>query len=647
MDVRFPPRRLRAGAWRLAALAWLCLAPFLAPGLAAAAQPWPPVLQQLHEAAIDNPERALAEVQRRQRDLGAAGDPAAAFWLAVAAARLQIMLEADVDAAASLREARRRFDALPQPDATLRAWLQFTELRHRAVTEGSIEALQALTSARASLDVRPGTVLSCEWDETESWLLRDIGSLDEAWRVVEQLERCAAATGWPHYRAQALVDRAMIAGSAGAPGVARGQGEANGAAVAQLFDEAYAVVGPGEARFQRSLIAYAAGTTLTDLNRPADAARQLQRALEASRALGDKAGIAAALTALAVLDQREQRHAQALRLLAEAEPVLRQIGTGTATRLIALYRQKLRSLVALQRRSELPAALETALALPEAGVQPAVRSELALAVAAAQAELGRFAAAYASMRRAHELAELSRERGSSAQVLRLQTLFDNSRREAELASLRHAEESTRLSLQAQQATARMLWAALLAAVALAAGVGALGWRQWKRRRKLARLAMRDTLTGLHNRRAIEAYARSQCAQAMRLSLPFTVAMIDLDRFKDINDQYGHAKGDAVMRAFARAVPGQLRTPDRLGRWGGEEFLLVLPGTSLHELPALFMRLRGAFAAVVVPGMPQPHGCTFSMGGAEAGRDGSSFEVLVRVADRRLYKAKAGGRDRLR
>ncbi|MFN9104000.1 MAG: diguanylate cyclase [Betaproteobacteria bacterium] len=643
MDVRRPPRRLRVGPWRLAALAWL----WLAPALAFAAQPWPPLLQQLHEAAIDNPEAALAEVQRRQRGPGAAGDAEAAFWLAVAAARLQIMLEADVDARASLREARRLFEARPQPDATMRAWLQFMELRHRAFTEGSVEALQALTKARGVVGVRPGTVLSCEWDETESWLLSEIGSYDEAWRVIEQLERCAAATGWPHYRAQALMDRAVIAGSAGAPGAARGSGAIDSARVAQLFDEAYAAVGPGEGRFLRSLIAYSAGTTLTELNRPADAARQLQRALEAGRALGDEAGVAAALTALALVEQREQRHAQALRLLAEAEPVLRRIGTATATRLITLYRHKLQSLVALQRRAELPAAVDAALALPEAGVQPALRSQLALAVAAAQAELGRHAAAYASMKRAHELAEQSRVQGSSAQVLRLQSLYDNSRREAEVASLRHAEESTRLSLQAQQATARMLWAALLAAVALAAGVGALGWRQWKRRHKMARLAMRDTLTGLHNRRAIEAYARSQCAQTLRLSLPFTVAMIDLDRFKTINDQYGHAKGDAVMRAFARAVPGQLRTPDRLGRWGGEEFLLVLPGTSLHELPALFMRLRGAFAAVAVPGMPQPHGCTFSMGGAEAGRDGSSFEVLLRVADRRLYKAKAAGRDRLR
>jgi diguanylate cyclase (GGDEF)-like protein len=102
----------------------------------------------------------------------------------------------------------------------------------------------------------------------------------------------------------------------------------------------------------------------------------------------------------------------------------------------------------------------------------------------------------------------------------------------------------------------------------------------------------------------------------------------------------------VLRAFASAVPALLRAPDRLGRWGGEEFLLVLPGTAQHELPGVFLRLRLAFAAATVPGLPVPHGCSFSMGGAEAGVDGTGIEALVEAADRRLYEAKAAGRDRL-
>lgn len=532
----------------------------LAPASAAAAtapadlrlsgpKPWPPVLGETLEASLDDPELLLTQTRKRLAELKAPTSPAQAeeaFWLALNAARLEILLEADTEADASLRRARQLFAAKPRPSSQMQAWLEFMELRHRAITEGSTEALQALLMGRSHLRVEAQSVLGCEWDETETWLLREMGSLDEAWRATEALERCGTATGWPHFRAQALSDRAHLAGQAGTMGEAAGVGGSPvaGERVAQLFEEAYGVVGPGPARFQRSLIAYSAGTTLTDMGRSAEAARQLLRALAASRALGDRAGIAAALTARAALDVCEGRHADALLALAEAEPVLRQIGSGTAGRLMSLYTRRLQSLVA------------------------------------------------------------------------------------------------------QKATARTLWVALVATAALVAGVAAVGWRQWSRRREMAELALRDTLTGLANRRAIEAYARALFEQAQRLKLPFTVALIDLDHFKQVNDQHGHTTGDAVLRAFASAVPALLRAPDRLGRWGGEEFLLVLPGTAQHELPGVFLRLRLAFAAATLPGLPVPHGCSFSMGGAEAGVDGTGIEALVEAADRRLYEAKAAGRDRL-
>jgi diguanylate cyclase (GGDEF)-like protein len=650
------PRAVRA---RLAAVVGGVLLGLSLPAATQAAtpSPWPPLLQEVLEGSLDDPELALAETRRRLQQLARADLDTLGFWLAIRAARLEILLEADQEATASLQQARRSLEAQARPTPEMQVWLEYMELRHRAITEGSTEALQALLEARNRWKVDAGSVLACEWDETETWLLREMGSLDEAWRASESLERCSEATGWPHFRAQALSDRAHLAGMAGTighAGPAGAGGSASGGSpgpvaterVVQLFEEAYAAVGPGQGRFLRSLIAYQAGTTLTEMGRPAEASRQLLRALAASRALDDRAGIAAALTARAVLYGEQGRHIEALAALDEAEPVLRQIGIGTAGRLIPLYTRRLQSLVALGRRAELPTVIAGALALPEHGVQPAARESLARAVAAAYAALDRHDQAYASMQRAHVLSEQSRSVASGAQVLRLQTLYDSTRREAELAALRHAEETTRLSLETQQATARTLWAALVAAVALVAGAATLGWRQWARRREMAELALRDTLTGLPNRRAIEAYARAQFEQANRLKLPFTVAMIDLDHFKAVNDRHGHAVGDAVLRAFAQAVPPQLRAPDRLGRWGGEEFLLVLPGTAQHELPGLFQRLRTAFASATVNGLPTPHGRTFSMGSAEAGVDGGVIEALVEAADQRLYEAKAAGRDRL-
>ena len=104
--------------------------------------------------------------------------------------------------------------------------------------------------------------------------------------------------------------------------------------------------------------------------------------------------------------------------------------------------------------------------------------------------------------------------------------------------------------------------------------------------------------------------------------------------------------DAVLRALCAAAQGVLRGQDRLGRWGGEEWLLVMPGTRGDELQAVFARLRLALAGQRVPGLPHPHGVTFSMGTAERSAATDSVDALIAEADRHLYRAKAQGRDAL-
>lgn len=614
---------------------FLNAAPAAAPPGAPMPAPWPPVLGDVLVESLDHPDQALARVRSRWAALDPDNPGTEGYWLLVAASRLEMLLEDDQAAAASLAAASRALATQAQPSAEQRAWHDFMHLRARMFNEGGAEVLQAMAAARRLHAVAPGTVLACEFDESESWLLRELGSLDEAWRASESLEACSAASGWPHYRATALADRAHVAAQSARASPDR---------IAALFEEAYAAVGHGEARFQRSLIAYTAGTMLTRLERHEEASIQLARALAASRALGDRAGIAAALTVQGQLDVARGQPAQALVVLDEAEPLLRGSGTGTAARMISVYGTRLMAMTTLGHPA-LAQTLSRTLALPEAGTTPWQQASLARIVAAAQAALGRHDAAYASMLRAHALDGHSREVAASAQLLRLQALYDDARRAAELAALRHGEETARLSLAAQQATARNLWLALAAATGLGTAGSVFGWRLWARRRELVELAMRDTLTGLPNRRAIEAYARAQLAQARRLSLPFTLALIDHDHFKEVNDRYGHAVGDNLLRAFASAAPNALRSPDRVGRWGGEEFVLVLPGTAQAELPAVFARLRAAFASTPVPGLPQPHGRTFSMGVAGADRLGT-LEELVVAADEQLYRSKADGRDRM-
>src|SRR5690606_39457410 len=131
----------------------------------------------------------------------------------------------------------------------------------------------------------------------------------------------------------------------------------------------------------------------------------------------------------------------------------------------------------------------------------------------------------------------------------------------------------------------------------------------------------------------------------RTGAPFAIALIDIDRFKSINDSHGHLVGDQLLRAFARRVSERLREVDLLGRYGGEEFILLLVGTRLAGAVRLAERLREDVAAAnwdeVLPGLR----LTMSAGVAEY-RPGESLEALLERADNALYAAKRGGRNRV-
>lgn len=156
-----------------------------------------------------------------------------------------------------------------------------------------------------------------------------------------------------------------------------------------------------------------------------------------------------------------------------------------------------------------------------------------------------------------------------------------------------------------------------------------------------RLAVSDELTRLPNRRAMLDTLATTTSHARRGLLPVTIAMLDLDHFKLINDTLGHAAGDAVLRGFAEVARNLLREGDVLGRWGGEEFLLVLPGASPTHAQRVLGRLQAAVRDTLLAGQP----VTFSAGmAAHCGAE--SVETLLSRADAALYEAKHAGRDRV-
>jgi diguanylate cyclase (GGDEF)-like protein len=170
----------------------------------------------------------------------------------------------------------------------------------------------------------------------------------------------------------------------------------------------------------------------------------------------------------------------------------------------------------------------------------------------------------------------------------------------------------------------------------------------RHRRALMRLAREDNLTGMPNR-GRTAQLATAALEAAAAHQPLTLAIIDLDHFKSINDRCGHAAGDYVLREFARVSRGSLRAGDILGRWGGEEFLLILPDTTLDSALASVERLRALALAIEVPSANagDPVRVTFSAGLATTAEGARSLDEIIARADAALYEAKNQGRDLVR
>jgi len=166
-------------------------------------------------------------------------------------------------------------------------------------------------------------------------------------------------------------------------------------------------------------------------------------------------------------------------------------------------------------------------------------------------------------------------------------------------------------------------------------------------KRLEELATTDGLTGVTNRRTVLERAAAELGRAQRQGEAISFLVLDLDEFKTVNDTYGHQAGDAVLSSAAAACLGSLRASDLLGRYGGEEFLAVLPGVGPAEAGAAAERLRAAVAAARVDFRGESIGVTTSIGcaGRESAK-GETVDELVREADTALYRAKTLGRNRV-
>lgn len=166
------------------------------------------------------------------------------------------------------------------------------------------------------------------------------------------------------------------------------------------------------------------------------------------------------------------------------------------------------------------------------------------------------------------------------------------------------------------------------------------------RAALNELARKDPLTGLLNRRAFFEDAGAELQRARRYQMPLALLMIDIDRFKSVNDQHGHPTGDSLLVATSRRLQLELRGSDLLGRMGGEEFAVLLVQTPAAEAMRIAERLRAAVAATAIDQQGVRVARSASIGVAIGPELPDTLDELVRSADAALYRAKHAGRDRV-
>jgi diguanylate cyclase (GGDEF)-like protein len=586
-----------------------------------------PAIRGLLALAAADPNKALERTAVMLRDATVAKAPALELaWLHAVRAQAYSLLELDGDARAAAAEGLKLVPDLRQP---VHLALFFTDAENVYDAQGIAGAMRTVEAARAAGVAGP---------DAERCLLITLGTLqfrqnraDLAIVTLTQAYRASAAAGSTEQRILAASVLSKVMSELGDYTQALAlNSEVVGWNIAH--DETLAL----------SVSRYLHGIILFEMRNFDTALAAFANARELSTTIGDEQGVAFAdmRTCEVLIDLGNIRGARA-----RCEDALK---TFAASGTIDVVKQT-RSLLAQVDLAEghparALATLDDILANDASDMPPREVAPLFKLRAQANGALGRIAAAYADldeyMRRYTSTNETRRVR----QAVALRARFETDREIDRNAALqRELTESKLRQTQLQRRT----WFAVTAGALVIALLMALLVGARQHRRQLAALANLDALTGLPNRRYSAQLAAAQLERAARLGEPLTLALIDLDHFKVINDRCGHAGGDQVLKEFAQLSRELLRATDTFGRWGGEEFLLVMPGTTLDIGLGIVERLRTRALNISVPASGDSLSISISAGLATREADVSSLDALIARADGALYRAKHDGRNIVR
>lgn len=415
--------------------------------------------------------------------------------------------------------------------------------------------------------------------------------------------------------------------------------------------EALAIAGAAEDKVSLARVHNMQGILLDAPSEMAVELRSMEAAITYAHEAGAKLDEALMLANMSDFYLQRADYRTALRRAEEALPLTREV-RDVSSEIIALWNIGIAH-IGLQHLVEGKRYVGLALAMAEHRGDAPLVSDVLLELGTALEKAGDPAGAIQALHRHRAIADKVLQRDQQKAILELQEQFDSERRSRALALLNSENAIKSAQLQRRDLQQRLWWL-LAATFVLSFAVVLLMARRVRRTNQAlahsnAQLKVqseRDPLTGLANRRFFQAAMKQMSVDGQ---LAGTVFLLDIDHFKRINDQHGHAAGDAVLVAMAQRLSDVLREPDLVVRWGGEEFLVVVQSLSREQVDALAQRLLDAVGQLPVPWQGHGIAVTGSIGYASFPIEPSglavAWEPAINLVDTALYLAKAHGRNR--
>ena len=367
------------------------------------------------------------------------------------------------------------------------------------------------------------------------------------------------------------------------------------------------------------------------------------RSLQISRELNDTAGVAYTLKVLGVNAEAQGNMTAARDYLLESLQLFASIAE---SRQVAGVRRHLGD-VALESAEYEHAILQYSTALDtldQDEIPGPALTRTYRGLSKAHAYLHNYQAAYAFHLVYTQLLQDQHQQQGREMTRSLQVKFESQRLFDDNERLRLLSESQQRELRHRNDVQRMQLVVIVLAFGILALIGALWHRSRQTARNMEHLATTDALTGLLNRRAVIQHGETEWKRAQRFNRTMSCIVLDVDHFKSINDTWGHATGDQVLRRVAAGVKSSLRTMDVLGRFGGEEFLVIAAETSVDQARILAERIRQTVASISHEGISD-RTVSVSIGVAQLTSE-ISLDQLIAHADEAMYAAKNGGRNRV-